>query len=286
MGQQQSSDKSRSIQLPDGRRLGYAEYGVPNGKPVLFFHGSLGSSHVHADMAEITAQREVRLIAVDRPGYGLSTPKHDRTFLNWADDIATLMDDLGIEHFSIIGFSGGTPYPLACAFRMPSRVQKIALVAPFAPLDAPGVMEGMSPMAGGLYALAQANPAELRATFAALAPTPSALLGAVTASVGEWEKKVLLNRAAEFSLEYAQILSNGTEGIASDYILFSGNWGFPIAQIKTEVHLWSGTIDQNTPPAMTNYLAAQLANSQVHTLQGEGHFVLYGHWDGILQSVL
>lgn len=55
--------------------------------------------------------------------------------------------------------------------------------------------------------------------------------------------------------------------------------------IETEVHLWSGTIDQNTPPAMTHYLASQLSNSHTHVLQNEGHFVLYGHWDEILKSV-
>lgn len=285
MNRQQSVYKKQSLTLSDGRRLGYAEYGVPQGIPVLFLHGAPGSSHVHADMAEIAAQRGVRLIAVDRPGYGLSTTRHDRTFLNWADDIAALMDRLEIEDFSIIGFSGGTPYALVCAFSMPSRVQKIALVATLAPLDVPGVMEGISPMSSGLYALAQTNPAELRTTFAALAPTSQALLDTVTASVGDWDKKVLIDHTAELIPEYAHMLSNGTEGAASDYILFAGNWGFPIAEIKTEVHLWSGTIDQNTPPAMAHHLASQLANSHTHVLQNEGHFVLYGHWDEILKSV-
>lgn len=286
MNLQQSVHKNQSLTLSDDRRLGYAEYGMPNGSPVLFFHGAPGSSSLSADMLEIATRCNIRLIAVDRPGYGLSNPHAGRTFLSWADDIAVLMDRLGIKHFSIIGFSGGSPYALACVYKLSDRVQKIALVGSLAPLDEPGIMECLDPIVSGIYSLAQSNPDELRATFASIAPSTETLLVNLSTLTGEWDKKVLLERATEFSLEYAQMLLNGTEGVASDYILFSGNWAFPIAGIKTEVHLWSGTLDQNTPPAMTHYLASQLANSHTHVLKNEGHFVLYGHWDDILKSVV
>lgn len=279
MSRLESAPKELSIQLPDGRRLGYAEYGVPNGRPVLFFHGSLGSSYIHADMAEIAKQRSVRLIAVDRPGYGLSDSHAGRTFLTWADDIATLTDILGAKHFSIVGFSSGNPYALACAYKLPDRVQMAALAGALIP----GVTEGIPPMMGQLYALAQTNPAELRKTIAAVAPSAVALAEVAVAAVSDWDREVLNNRAAQFELEYSQALRQGTEGIASDFIVFSGNWGFPIKEIKTEVHLWSGTQDQNTPPAMTHYLASQLPNSHIHVLQDEGHCALYGHWDEILK---
>lgn len=285
-GEAQLQDpKHRFIVLPDGRKLGFAEYGAPNGTPVLFFHGAPGSSYLPADMAEIAKQCCVRLIAVDRPGYGVSDPQAGRTFLSWANDVVVLTDVLGITRFSIVGFSAGTPYPLACAFSFPNRVIKIALVGALAPVDVQGVMEGMSPMAIGLYALAQTNPDELRTTFAAVAPSPSSLLSAMAASAGDWDKRILQDRAAEFELEYTQTLRNGSEGLASDFILNSGNWGFPITEIKAEVHLWSGTLDQNTPAAMTNYVATQLPNSYLHPLQDEGHFALYRHWEEILKSV-
>ena len=281
MNLQQSVHKNQSVTLPDGRRLGYAEYGVPHGNPVLFFHGAPGSSHVHADMAKVATQRGVRLIAIDRPGYGVSDLQHGRTFLSWADDIAVLTNMLKIDQFSIIGFSGGSPYPLVCANKYPGRVKKIALVAALVP----GVTDGMPPMVGGLYALAQTNPDELRKTFAAVAPSAAELLEVVSATAGDWDKIVLKNHSKEFERDYKQTLLNGIEGIASDYILFSGSYDFPLAEIKTEVHLWSGTLDQNTPPAMTHYLASQLPCCHTHMLQDEGHFVLHGHWDEILKSV-
>lgn len=271
----------KSVCLPDGRRLGYAEYGLASGVPVLFFHAAPGSSYVHADMAKLAEQRGVRLIAVERPGYGLSDAHPARTFLSWADDIAALMNTLEIARFSIIGLSGGCPHALACAYKFPDRVQKVALCAALVPGDT----EGVPDMVVGLYALAQNNPDELRKTFAALAPSASALLAVVMASVGEADKIVTSKRAAEFELEYKQTLLSGVEGVVSDYILFSGSWGFPLDGIRTEVLLWAGTADLNTPPAMAHSLASQLANSKTFMLADEGHFALYGHWDEILKKL-
>jgi len=277
--------KEQSILLPDGRRLGYAEYGAPDGSPVLFFHGAPGSRHIHADMADVAAQRGVRLIAVERPGYGLSDPQPGRSMLDWPDDVAALTDTLKIAQFAIIGFSMGSAYALACACKLPGRVTKIALAGALAPLDAPGVLEGMSPMVSGLYALAQSNPEELRNTFAAIAPSPAALVAAMSASLPEWDKAMFNKRTAEFEAEYAQTLRGGVEGVASDFALASKEWGFPLEGIDTEAHHWCGTADRNTPPAMTSYLAATLPNSRTFMLPGEGHFALYVHWEEILERL-
>ena len=136
----------------------------------------------------------------------MSDPQSNRTLLSFTDDINALTNSLGVKKFAIIGFSAGTPYTVACAYKFPDRVNKIALVSTLAPLNAPNVTVGMSPMAKGLYDLAQANPAELRKTFAAVAPNANALLAAMSASAGDWDQKVLLERAVEFELEYEHTL--------------------------------------------------------------------------------
>ncbi len=278
--------QDRFITLPDGRKLGYAEYGVPTGSPVVFFHGSPGSSYIHADMAAIAARRGIRLVAVDRPGYGWSSQQPGRTMLDWPDDIAALTDALGIKRFAAIGFSMGSPYALACAYKLHSRVTKIALVGTLAPLDVPGVTEGMSSAASGLYLLAQANPGELSNTIAAIAPSPIALMEAMSASASERDKNVIHARHSEFEIEYTQTLRSGVEGVASDFVLASGGWGFPLDGINIEAHLWCGTDDCNTPPAMTAYQSSILPNSRTFMLPDEGHFALYGHWEEILERLI
>ena len=280
------TQENQSILLPDGRRLGYAEYGEPNGRPVLFFHGAPGSRHIHADMADIATRCGIRLIAVERPGYGLSDQRPGRSMLDWPGDVAALTDTLCIAQFAIIGFSGGSPYSLACAYRLPERVTKIALVSTLAPLDVPGVTKGISPAVSGLYSLAQSNPGELRHTLAAIAPSPAALLEAMSASSTEWDRNAMNARHAEFATEYAQTLHSGIEGVASDFVLASKKWGFPLDGINTETHLWCGTADCNTPPSMADYIASQLSNSHTFMLPDEGHFVIFGHWEEILRRLI
>lgn len=278
--------EDQSIRLPDGRRLGYAEYGASDGNPVLFFHGAPGSRHIHADMADVAAQHGVRLIAPERPGYGLSDPQPGRSILDWPEDVAALTDALKIAKFAVIGFSMGSAYALACACKLPGRVTKIALAGALAPHDAPDATEGMSPSVSGLYALAQSNPEELRNTFAAIAPSPAALAKAMAASATAWDKNVMNTRLQEFEAEYAQTLRGGVEGVASDFVLASRDWGFPLEGIDTEAHLWCGSDDCNAPPAMTACLAAILPNSRTFMLPGEGHFALYGHWEEILERLI
>ncbi|MDQ3267600.1 MAG: alpha/beta hydrolase, partial [Pseudomonadota bacterium] len=242
-----------SIRLLDGRRLSYAEYGVASGSPMLFFHGAPGSRHIHADIADIAMRRGIRLIALERPGYGLSDPKPGRTILDWPDDIAALMSTLGIERFSIIGFSMGSIYALACAYRLNGLVTKIALIGALAPLNVPGMMEGMSPAVSGLYALAQADPDELTNAFVSVAPTPAALIKAMSASATACDKHVIHARHSEFEIEYTQTLRSGVDGVASDFVLASKDWCFSLDGIDTETQLWCGTDDCNSPPAMTDY---------------------------------
>ena len=280
------SQNDQFILLPDGRRLGYAEYGAPNGSPVLFFHSAPGSRHIHADMASMAAQRGIRLIAVERPGYGLSDPQPGRSMLDWPGDVAALTDALGIAKFAIIGFSMGSTYALACASRLPLRVTIVALAGAFAPLDAPGVMTGMSPSSSGLLSLAQSNPDELKKVFSPLAESPTVLLAAMSASLPEWDKNEVNKRMAELEREYTQTLRGGIDGVVSDFVLASGNWGFPLDSINTEAHLWCGTADCNTPPAMTAYLSSILPYSRTFMLPDEGHLSLYVHWEEILERLI
>jgi pimeloyl-ACP methyl ester carboxylesterase len=278
--------EEQTVSLPDGRKLGYAEYGMSDGSPVLLFHGAPGARHVHADMAEIARQLGVRVIAVERPGYGLSDPQPGRSLLDWPRDIEILADALGVKQFAIIGFSMGTLYALACAYRLSGRVTKMALAGALAPLDVPGVTEGMAPMVSGLYTLAKSNPDELKNILASLAGSPAALVEAMAASAIEWDKKVIGARHAEFEIEYTQVLHSGIEGFSSDFVLASSGWGFPLDGIHAEIHLWSGTADQNTPPAMTNYLSSQLPNCRTFMLPNEGHCGLYVHWEEILTHLI
>ncbi len=135
---------NQTLKMKDGRTLGFAEYGDPNGKPVFHFNGSGGSRLEHPADKAILTQLGIRYISTDRPGHGISTPQPDRELLDWPDDISSLADHLGIDKFFVLGWSAGGPHALACAFKLPDRVIFGALVCGLAPPDRPGPYRGYS----------------------------------------------------------------------------------------------------------------------------------------------
>jgi pimeloyl-ACP methyl ester carboxylesterase len=125
---------SRRVTLPDGRGLGYAEYGPAEGPPVLYFHGWPSSRLEPA----ILGTSGIRIISVDRPGYGLSdavSGRRNRKLADWPRDIRILLKALSISRFALFGMSGGAPYAAMVAAAMPDQVAALALVSGLGPPD-------------------------------------------------------------------------------------------------------------------------------------------------------
>lgn len=121
---------AQTLQLADGRTLGYASYGDPAGAPLIYCHGG-GSSRLEPAYADEHARRNrIHIIAVDRPGYGLSSPVPEFSFQAFGQDVLALADALGIAGFVILGMSAGAPYALHLAVSAPGRVRFVALINP------------------------------------------------------------------------------------------------------------------------------------------------------------
>ena len=128
--------ETRLFELADGRELAWTEYGSLDGAPVVAFHGSPGTRHFFAPLAEIAARKGVRLIAPDRPGYGHSTYHPGRTYSTWAGDLAELADHIGIDRFAVLGPSSGGPNAAGCARFLGERVVGCAIASGPAPPEA------------------------------------------------------------------------------------------------------------------------------------------------------
>ena len=79
--------ENQTLQLSDGRKLGFAEYGVPDGNPVFFFHGGPSSRLFHHPDDQIAISLGAHIISIDRPGYGLSSFQAGRKLIDWPDDV-------------------------------------------------------------------------------------------------------------------------------------------------------------------------------------------------------
>lgn len=96
------NDSSDTITLPDGRKLGYAQYGSLTGKPIFYLHGLPGSRLEAAGFDELGLKSGARVISVDRPGIGWSSPHSGRTLLDHPKDIELLAKHLGLDKYSVL----------------------------------------------------------------------------------------------------------------------------------------------------------------------------------------
>ena len=114
--------KNETITMNDGRIVGFADYGSPDQTAVVWCHGGPGSRLEPSFVADAAARAGLRLIGIDRPGYGLSTPQPGCTIGGWVPDALAVLDHLGIDQFLALGVSTGGADALALASHSSDRV--------------------------------------------------------------------------------------------------------------------------------------------------------------------
>src|ERR1700756_1202961 len=138
---------SQQLRLPGGRLLGYDEYGVPDGNPIFYFHGSPSTrlEWLLFGNDALANKLNIRVIVPDRPGLGRSEFHLGRRIGDWPEDVLALADNLKLTRFAVCGYSGGGPYAAACALKMPERLTRVGIVSGTAPFDEPGLTAGVHP---------------------------------------------------------------------------------------------------------------------------------------------
>ncbi len=286
--------ETRSIRLTDGRRLAYARYGNTNGRPLFYLHGLPGSRYECQLVDSPAREAGVSVIAPDRPGYGLTAPRHDRSLRAWTRDIAALADRLAIDRFCVVGVSGGGPCALACAHEMPERVTAVGLVAGLGPVYETPLRAALGwPARLGFY-LANTTPALFELLVgrpvARLARTRPELLIRLVANInGGPDRQILLQphilRAFRISIQAC--FQQGTLGSMQDLQLFRQPWGFELGNVRQQVTLWHGEADKVVPPGHSIHMHHRLPNSSLDIVPQEGHFSLpLKHISDILETVL
>ncbi|MEJ2170239.1 MAG: alpha/beta hydrolase [Desulfobacterales bacterium] len=246
--------------------------------PVFYFHGFPGS-RLEARLAEQeAAARGIRLISIDRPGYGLSDVKRHRTLLDWADDTIQLADFLGIQRFSVIGVSGGGPYAAACAFKTPDRLNRVAVVSGLGPVVPRGGKNRAAGLSVSGLRLAGRFPifACLVLPAAALMyrEHPKFMLALISRRFAECDRRALqipqLHRLLCDS--FREAFRGSLLGPAWDVVLYGRDWGFRLHDILVPVQLWHGEQDVVVPPAMAHRLANEIPACRAVFDPEDGHF--------------
>jgi pimeloyl-ACP methyl ester carboxylesterase len=280
------------LSLPSSRLLAYAEYGDPHGKPVFLFHGAPGSRLFHPP-DDITTRLGVRLITVDRPGYGGSTFQPNRRILDWPNDVSFLADSLHLDSFAIAGHSGGGPHTLACAYALPDRVTAVAVLSGAGPADATGVTEGMNALNTFGFTFGRYIPWPVfRAIywyfFHKNADDPAHNIERETGNRARTDDEIFAIPAVRQNCIESDVEAyrQGILAVAWESHLITRPWGFPIDKIKVPVYLWHGTADDVTSVRMGRYMAKQIPNCKATFCEGEAHMLLVPHWEEILSQLL
>jgi pimeloyl-ACP methyl ester carboxylesterase len=264
--------------LSDGRTLCWQEHGAMQGPPLLVFHGFPGS-HAQAGLIDGHAQRAgVRLIAPDRPGFGMSTPAPDRTLLSWVRDVRELADRLHLDRFGVLGISCGGAYALACAHELGDRLDYVGLLAGMGPMDVPAIRRDQHPALKLLFGLARLHPRlvapMLRMDARMFARDPVGAVRRLASKMTPPDRRFVESEPDAidvFARSLAVAYGQGIDGAMREAALIARPRGFELADIATRVHVYQGAHDRNVPPAMGEYITAQLADSVWRFLPDEGH---------------
>jgi len=280
-----------SISTRDGRALAYADYGDPRGTPVFYFHGFPGS-RLEASMGQEAARRiGVRLIAVERPGFGWSDHLPGRLITDWPDDVLDLARALGLTRFAVLGVSAGGPYAAACAARIPDHLTAAGIVSGLAPTT-PQLLRELLPFNRAGLRLALRAPGVL----AAAAPlvqlvTGSAagfLVGNLARSVAEPDRALLQGSPLGVVLarSFEEAVRHGAAGMVREAILFARPWGEWLSSIGLDVWLWHGERDRVVPAAMGRAMERAIPRCHATYYPDEGHFSLIArHGEEILRTL-
>jgi pimeloyl-ACP methyl ester carboxylesterase len=274
------------FQLSDGRALGYAEWG--DGTPVFGFHGTSLSrlAHVGADAPRAAG---VRLILVDRPGYGLSDHQPERTMLDWPRDIAELADGLGIDRFAVFGMSGGGPHAAACAYALGDRVSALGLVSSPAPVwDRPELLFSAPAHRRPLIELARRDPGLVAHRLLEDCRAELARNGSGKGDGPEADQAVMADPEirARFDAATRETAGRGPDGYARDlFLLYVAPWGFRPEEIAVPTRIWHGDADVAVSPRIAEFFAGTIPDSRLHMIRGAGHLLLWSHAEEILSSL-
>jgi len=278
--------------LPAGRKLGYAVYGEPDGKPVLFFHGIPGSRLQRNPDMTVLQDLSICVYALDRPGTGLSDYQKNRKLLDWADDVQAFVDGMGIDRCAVVGISSGGPYALANAYRMPNRITHILLVSALAPLNDDELFDIIDPKMKRLFNFAKRMPGLLNGlmgvVFLFFKDRFDVAFEKLVADLPESDKNLLHQPlfAEMFKKDMAQAFLQGSKGMVSDIRILSEPWGYSLNEIKVPVQIWHGTEDTIVPINLARFMAENLLQAETHFIEGAGHFMALQYTKEIFSKIM
>jgi pimeloyl-ACP methyl ester carboxylesterase len=269
---------------PDGRTLGAMVTGGDDAPVLFFLHGTPGSRWMHPE-PEVVVAAGVRLVTYDRPGYGRSDRNPGRELLESGIDTAAIADELDLDRFSVVGWSGGGPHALGIAAALGPRIRGFGVVSSPGPLDeVPGGWAALSDHMRPTAEMARKEPSRsVRAVERFMAPVVENPASSIPLGKRDPNRAVLNDPAiAAMMIRQAEEgLRVGAGGMADDLITWWRPWGFALADLPPGGRVWHGAYDKRAEPDIDTY-ERELRGTATTRWPDDGHFGLLAHWPEVL----
>jgi len=279
--------QSKTLKLGSGRVIGYAEYGSPDGYPVVYCHSMFGSRSEHPASKNIEG---CRVIIPERPGFGLSDKKENSNYISWVKDLEVLLKYLNISEFSIAGLSIGAIYAAAVASLMNDRVTHYSAINIPPKLNSWRDLQHVSSNIRFFSAFSMYMPSVacilLEKECTRLRGNTSKVIERLAES--DIDKQTLMSDGVRLVVDkcFSECLINDFSHISNEVSIYTREWGIPINQITCPVDVWLGEKNHHSPLKLVEDTLREVNNKRIHLIPEQGLYMYFEYWPKILAHAM
>jgi pimeloyl-ACP methyl ester carboxylesterase len=240
----------------------------------------------------------VRLVAMDRPGFGLSTAGQGLGFARYSGDAAALADQLGIRRFGVIGVSMGAAFAYACAAAHPERVTSVVILSGMGPVNGHKRIRVGNKADSAFWQLARRAPWLLKPlcgptasmTLAAARGDPAKVRQRMQRSTSGPDQQTLQALLADpevppaFLEDLRESYRQKGAGMPGELVRYSHPWDFRLEDVTQHVTLWHGIEDPKVPVELARRAAGKLPRCDARFVRG-GHLAACDHIHEIMKAL-
>ena len=267
----EASTAEPTVVAHENGQLAYTEYGDADGDPVVLFHGTPGSRLLGALFETVAPEHGIRLLAIDRPGYGASEPWRSRSITDAGAYTTAVLDDADIETATLLAFSGGCPQAIAAAATHGDRVDRVEIISGATP---PSVSEETPAIQQVLATLATRVPPVLGGLLRGQAWLAGRLAPEVVVAqyrADDPDEPIPEATAELIKADFIEAVSQSRRGAITELRTNAAAWGVDFERIDTLVEFRHGGRDTNVPLGDARRFAAALPDSDLTVYEDADH---------------